>query len=371
MRVMFKLFAVIGVMITLQNSPVYALDRHFSMDEYIATINMNFCQMGTLHDTMACKPKDWQRIYRSPVVGMDNRFDIWKRDTDGLVGISMRGTTPRAISWIENFYAAMVPAQGSMKINDSLQFEYQFASKKDAAVHVGWTYALGAMHVFLLDQIKANYESGSREFLIFGHSQGGALSYLCFAYTHYLQLSGKLPTDIRFKMVASASPKVGNIHFAYDFETYTPASWAYNVVNPEDWIPLMPFAVQTTEDMTPTQPFVFIKQGLKTQKLGQRIVLGSMYKSMDRKLKKARKSLKKNLGKRVGGQIKKERPQYVQPLLHHSMNYCRAGNHIILEPNSDYYQRFPQVSDDIFVHHMLAPYLYLAESNRQKFENMK
>lgn len=341
---------------------------HFCIDEYIETINMNFCQLGTLHDTMRCKPKQWQRLYRSPIVGLDNRFDVWKRDTDGLIGISLRGTTPRAISWIENFYSAMVPAKGAMQINDSTKFVYSFAERKDAAVHVGWTYALGAMHVYLLEQIKSHYQLGSKNVLIFGHSQGGALAYLTFAYLHYLQRSGELPSDLQFKMVASAAPKVGNIHFAYDFESYTPLSWAYNVINPEDWIPLMPFAVQTTDDMTSTHPFTFIKEGLKTQKIGARVAISSVYNNMNRKTRKARKALQKNLGKRVGKQIKKERPEFVQPAFHHSMNYCRAGNHIILEPNAAYFQKFPQQSNDIFIHHMLDPYLFLAEAYRQKIE---
>lgn len=348
---------------------VNALDSKFSISEYVATVNMNFCQLGTLHDTMACKPKDWQRLYRSPVVGMDNRFDIWKRDTDGLIGISMRGTTPRAISWMQNFYSAMIPAKGTIQINDSLQFEYVLAERADAAVHIGWTYALGAMHVYLLEQISKQYENGSRDFLIFGHSQGGALSYLTFAYVHYLKRRSLLPRDLRFKMVASASPKVGNIHFAYDFESYSSSGWAYNVINPEDWIPLMPFTVQTTDDMTATQPFAFIKEGVKTQKLPSRIAISTVYKSMNRKTKKARRTLQKNLGTRVGKQVRKERPQFKQPQFHHSMNYVRAGNHIVFATNEAYYQRFPKEAEDIFVHHMLAPYLYLAELNNESFEH--
>lgn len=346
---------------------ILALDARFSMLEYQATIRMNFCQLGTLSDTMACKPADWQRIYRSPVVGMDNRFDVWIRETDGLVGVSMRGTTPRPISWMENFYSAMVPAKGSIKINDSTTFNYCFAERKDASVHLGWTYALGAMHQQLLSTLRNQYEEGSRDFLIFGHSQGGALSYLTFAYFHYLQQAGHLPKDLRFKMVASAGPKVGNIHFAYDFESYTPSCWAYNVINPEDWIPLMPISVQTTKDMTTTQPFTFIKQGLKSLKPVPRIAIRFAYKSMNRRLQKASKSLQKNLGNRVGKQIKKERPQFEQPSFHYSMNYVRAGNHIILETNPEYYQRFPQKSEDIFVHHMLAPYLFLSDLNLHKF----
>jgi hypothetical protein len=222
------------------------------------------------------------------------------------------------------------------------------------------------MHIDLLDQVKLQYAQGNKNVLLFGHSQGGALAYLTYAYVHYLKLLGDLPSDIRFKMVASAAPKVGNIHFAYDFESYTPNSWAFNVINPEDWIPLMPFAIQTTDDMTTTQPFTFIKQGLKTQKLGTRLAMSSLYNSLNRKTRKARKALQKNLGKRVGKQVKKERPQFVEPDFHHSMNYTRAGNHIIFEPNEAYYKRFPKRSDDIFIHHMLEPYLFLAELYQEK-----
>jgi hypothetical protein len=337
------------------------LTPHFSIDEYIVTLKMNFCQYGSIHDSMLCKPEEWQRIYRSPVVGMDNRFDIWQRDGDSLMGISIRSTTPRAISWTENFYTAMVPAKGTLTINDSVKFNYCFAEKKDAAVHIGWTYAVGAMERDMLGQIMFYRAQGRRDFLIFGHSQGGALSYLCFAHFHYLQKQGKLPKDIRFKMYSSAGPKAGNIHFAYDFESYTPLTWAFNVINPEDWIPLMPFTVQTTEDMTATQPFKFIKKGLKTQKLIPRIAMSTAYKGVDRKTKKARKALKKNLGKRVGTQVRKSRPQFIEPDFHHSHNYCRAGNTIILTPTEKYYKFYPQSSDDIFIHHMMEPYLMLAE----------
>lgn len=335
---------------------------NFSIDEYIVTLKMNFCQYGEINDSMLCKPVEWQRIYRSPVVGMDNRFDIWQRDGDSLIGISIRATTPRTISWMENFYTAMIPAKGLLKVNDSTTFHYCFAEKLDAAVHIGWTYALGAMEKDLLSQIMQHYVLGRREFLIFGHSQGGALSYLSFAHFHYLQKQGKLPSDLRFKMYSSAGPKVGNIHFAYDFESYTPMAWAFNVINPEDWIPLMPFAVQTTEDMTATQPFKFIKKGLKTQKIIPRVAMSTAYKGVDRKTKKARKALKKNLGKRVGKQVHKSRTQFEQPAFHHSHNYCRAGNTIILTPTEKYYKFYPQSSDDIFIHHMMEPYLMLAEA---------
>jgi len=339
----------------------HILSPNFLIDEYIVTLKMNFCQYGTITDSMLCKPSEWQRVYRSPIVGMDNRFDIWQRDNDSLMGISIRSTTPRTISWMENFYTAMIPAFGKLKINDSIYFDYFFAEKTDAAVHIGWTYALGAMERDLLQQVKYFYDLGMREFLIFGHSQGGALSYLTFAHFHYLQKQGKLPKDIRFKMYSSAGPKVGNIHFAYDFESYTPLIWAFNVINPEDWIPLMPFTVQTADDMTSTQPFMYIKKGMKTLKLPSRLAIGIAYNGLNKKTKRARKSLIKHLGKRVGKQVHKSRPQFGRPNFHHSQNYCRTGNHVILKTFDAYFKIYPKESGDIFIHHMLEPYLMLAE----------
>lgn len=344
------------------SSQAAALQPQFSISEYNATLKMNFCQYGKISDTMICKPNDWERVYRSQVSGLENRFDIWLRISDTTMGISLRPTTKTSSSWMENFYAAMIPAKGSMIINDSTTFNYCFAEKSDAAVHIGWTYGLGAMEQDLIKQIMRYYAEGVHNFLIFGHSQGGALSYLAHAHFYYLQQKGQLPKDIIFKMYASAGPKVGNIHFAYDFESNNSLGWAFNVVNPEDWIPLMPFSSQTTDDMTSTSPFKHVKTGLKTQKLTQRVALGTVYRGIDRKTRKARRALKKNLGIRVGKQVQKSRKQYQQPDFHHSQNYCRAGNHIILKTFDAYYSMYPKDSDDPFKHHMLAPYLMLAEA---------
>jgi hypothetical protein len=185
---------------------------------------------------------------------------------------------------------------------------------------------------------------------------------LAFAHFHYLQKENKLPRDIRFKMYASAGPKVGNMHFAYDFESYTPLTWAFNVINPEDWIPFMPLSTQTTDDMPSTSPFKYIDEGLKTQKLIPRLALRSVIKSIDRRTKRARNTLKKNLGKRVGRQVQKKRPEYEQPAFHHSQNYSRVGNHIILKTFDVYYEIYPKDSKDPFHHHMIEPYLMLAEA---------
>jgi hypothetical protein len=55
------------------------------------------------------QPPNYQLAYRSPKMALDNRWDLWKRK-DSVAVISIRGTTGNAESWLENFYAGMVPA---------------------------------------------------------------------------------------------------------------------------------------------------------------------------------------------------------------------------------------------------------------------
>ena len=72
---------------------------------------------------------------------MDNLWDLWK-DENGVVAISIRGTTAKSISWLANFYAAMVPAKGELKVADDYLFKYQLAANPRATVHVGWLLSL-------------------------------------------------------------------------------------------------------------------------------------------------------------------------------------------------------------------------------------
>lgn len=339
----------------------FELNPGFSKAEYIETLKMNAAQGDSIHPDALFKPDHFSRFYRSRVSGLQNRFDLWKHETHNLVGISMRGTSPTAESWLGNFYSAMIPAQGTITINDSTTFNYKLAENPKAAIHIGWTIGLGALSEQLVRQIDSCIQAGATQFLIFGHSQGGALSYLTYSYLRYLQKDGKLPADVRFKMYASAGPKPGNLFYAYDFEQVSLGGWAYNVVNPEDWVPQTPITVQTSEDFSETNPFVHAPGMIKSQKFPVRLVLSSVYKGMDKATKKARKKLLRNLGYRAGKQVKKMKPHYQQPDFLNTEHYTRAGNFVVLTPNSTYYSKFPQnAGTDIFTHHMFEPYLMLA-----------
>ena len=76
-------------------------------------------------------PERFRPVYRSPVVGLENRWDLW---TDGgsTAVISLRGTTTNSTSWLANFYAAMVPAKGELQLDAGEKFTYQLADHPKA-----------------------------------------------------------------------------------------------------------------------------------------------------------------------------------------------------------------------------------------------
>ncbi len=83
-------------------------------------------------------------IYRSPEMGLKNRWEFWMRE-DGIGVISIRGTVQHASSWMENFYAAQIPATGNLQINDSTNFKYKL-SNDDKAPYM-WAGLLGLAHL--------------------------------------------------------------------------------------------------------------------------------------------------------------------------------------------------------------------------------
>lgn len=306
------------------------------------------------------RPNAFKMIYRSPVMGLDNLWDHWERD--GKVdAISIRGTTPNAVSWLANFYAAMIPGKGSITLSDSNSFTYKFAEHPRAAVHVGWTVATGFLYQDILPRIMDRYRQGIHDFLIIGHSQGGAISYLLTAQLLYAQKNGDIPSDIRFKTYCSAAPKPGNLFFAYDYESNIPEGWAYNVVNSADWVPETPFSVQTVSDFNQPNPFDGLESSLKNQKLITRLVMKYVYNQLNNPTIKSKRRFKKYLGKKAAGYVKKNLKGFKEPEYVHSTNYVRAGATVVLMPDEAYHTRYPSDTSNAFIHHMHDPYLLLLQ----------
>lgn len=304
----------------------------------------------------------YKLVYRSPVIGLDNRWDLWtSRDVSHPPVINLRGTTANTVSWLANFYAAMVPATGSIRLDGNGMFDYELASNPRAAVHVGWLIGMAYLSKDILPRIDSLYQLGTRDIIIAGHSQGGALAYLLNSYLRHLQMKGKLPADIQFKTYCSAGPKPGNLFYAYDYETENYGGWACNVVSAADWVPETPMSIQTLNDFSTTNPFVNAKSMIKKQKFPANLAMRHVYNQLRKPALKAQRKYQRYLGKMVSGYVRKNINGYEAPVYVESNDYVRTGNIVVLRPDSTYYAIYPEKADNVFLHHGFSAYLYLAQ----------
>jgi len=335
------------------------LKKGFDKNEYIKLMHISARQLDTPWVNYKFPiPDGYKLIYRSPVVGLDNRWDLWM-GKENIAVISLRGTTKNGISWLENFYAAMLPAKGNIQIYKDYIFNYQLAENPRAAIHTGWLIGTACLSQTILPKIDSLYKSGIKQILIIGHSQGGALAYLLTAHLHYLQKETKLPTDMIIKTYCSAAPKPGNLYFAYDYESYTQQGWAYNIVNADDWVPESPAVVQTINDFNEVNPFANAKSTIKKQKFALKIAMKVVYRNLVKPTNKAQRKNQKYLGTKTTKMVQKTLPELKLPPFANTSNYARAGNFITLQGDANYYQLFPKDKDKVFMHHMWDPYLYL------------
>jgi hypothetical protein len=299
--------------------------------------------------------------YSSRVVGLENYWQLWKSDS-GKAVISIRGTTASMQSWLANFYAAMVPAQGTLRLSETDSFPYKLAADPKAAVHIGWLVSTAYLSKDIVPRIEKLYNEGIKDIFITGHSQGGAISYLITAHLYSLQKQGLLPSDIRFKTYCSAAPKPGNLYFAYEYEASTQDGWSYNVVNSADWVPESPFSIQTTSDFNTTNPFTEAPEAISRQKFKTRIALKHVYNKLDKPTRKAQRNFEKYLGDKAGNLIKKYLPDYQEPEYFKSNHYVRTGATIVLLADADYYIKYPSSNrKNVFGHHFPEQYLYLLD----------
>lgn len=298
-------------------------------------------------------------VYRSATMGLDNRWDLWMAN-NGIAIISIRGTTLNTISWLENFYAAMVPATGRIRISNTDSFAYQLAKNPRAAIHTGWLIGMAFLSKDILPKIDSLYKTGCKNMIILGHSQGGGIGYLLSAHIASLQEQKMIPADIQFKTYCSAAPKPGNLFFAYEYEHRMMDGWGFNVVNSADWVPETPLSIQALSDFNQTNPFTNAKPLISKQPFPKNIAFKYAYNQLNNASKKANKRYEKYLGKTVAGIVSKSLPGFEAPIYAEGFNYVRVGPTIVLLANDSYYQLFPDNPEKIFVHHFIEPYWWLA-----------
>lgn len=332
----------------------------FDKEEYLELLRVNAKCSNLEAFKEIPQPEQFHLTYRAPIVALDNAWELWTNGNN-VAAISIRGTTAKQVSWLANFYAGMLPASGQIVRSPGDTFQYVLANDPRASVHAGWLVATAFLAKTLLPQIDSCYRAGIKNYYIVGHSQGGAISYLVTAYLYHLQLLGKLAKDIRFKTYCSAGPKPGNLFFAYEYEVFTQAGWAYNVVNADDWVPEVPVGVQTTADFQEVNPFRYARKAIRGQKFPANLVLGHLYNRLDKPTRRAQRNFEKYLGRSVGKMVKKELKGLLVPAYSRTNNYVRTGNYIVLKGDDAYYKRYPQNREKIFQHHMFGAYYYLAQ----------
>lgn len=357
----FCLVSIFSLFIQLLPAQTKTFHSGFDKLEYIDMLELTRFQADTLYNNQHLAASGrFTMLYRSPVLGLDNMWDLWQ-SSDGIAVISLRGTTTNAISWMENFYAAMVPAKGSLQVSSSYRFDYDLAQSPKAAVHVGWLLGMACLYPDITAKLDSMYKGGTKQWIVLGHSQGGGLAYLLTAHLRQQIKSGHLPQDLSIKTYCSAAPKPGNLFFAYDYESNTPEGMAFNVVNAADWVPEVPFSVQTVNDFNSTNAFRNVKRVFKKQGFPKNLVLQYMYGRLSKPTKRAQRRFARMSGSFVYKQIKKVMPGFVQPHFYPSNDYVRTGHTIVMQPDAGYYQLFPDLSDQLFQHHLMPAYLYLAK----------
>lgn len=336
------------------------LQPGFDRDEYLELLELSQQQTDTFLTVMNLEfPKQISRLYRSEKMGLENAWEYWQRE-DGVGVISIHGTKPSYTSWLENFYADMVPATGAVELEKDRIFRYQLAADSTAAVHAGWLIALGFLADDIVDKIKFYSAQGTTDFIIVGHSQGGAIAFLLSSYLHYLP-QGILADGLRFKTYCSAAPKPGNLYYAYDFDALHFGGWAFRVVNREDWVPEMPFSIQTLDDLNEINPFIKADQGFKQLPVLQRIAIKSVYKDMAKSSEKARKSFRKTLGKRVFKLVNDRLIELKEPEYAGTVAYATAGTTIVLNQEADYADFMQRERAGSFIHHTMMAYWLCAK----------
>jgi hypothetical protein len=335
----------------------------FDIDEFSEVYSMSVKYFYPKETGMLPDPIEFKLKYTSDSMGLDNKWQLWVSEGKAA-SISIRGTSGNPESWLENFYAAMVPAKGSLKLEKDFEFDYTLASNPRAAVHVGWLIATAYLSSDILPKIDSCYQAGIKNFYINGHSQGGAISYLMTAHLYNLRSQGKLPQDIHFKTYASAAPKPGNQYFAYDYNLLTQDGWGYNIINPLDWVPETFLSVQKADDFNEINVLNHLEGSIKTMPVLKRTLAKSIYKNLKKPSSKAQKKYQKYFGKVTSKLITKYLPEYQPGNYYASSNYVLTGNIYVLKVPDSYVEYFNK-KDELMLHHKPEAYYYLMENYKK------
>lgn len=301
----------------------------------------------------AILPAGYTRTYTSPVVGMDNMFQVYTKGTVGV--LNFRGSTDKKESWLENMYSSLIPAQGTIQVQDKA-FEYAFGTDPAAHVHSGYALSMAYLHEDIVTQIQQLNAKGIYHIYLTGHSQGGALAIMTRAYIEFTAKSS-ISSKNDFKVYTFAQPMSGDAAFIGQYNsTFCERGKSYSLINPEDLVPTMPLSYNDS---------TFVRDNLtamlsKDQEVDKSKLLrdGLMILFEDKLSGTVEK-----FGAAVSKQIQKELGQVEMPEPTGKFNYAQVGNQIQLLPpeyplelkdssiltNHEYLKEHPRDANGIFL----------------------
>lgn len=304
------------------------------------------------------EPSNHKLAYRSSEMAFYNLWELWTSKQNTAI-ISVRGTIKEDVSWLSNFYAAMLPAKGRIILPDNYVFKYELSENPKAAVHSGWLISTAYLSREIIPKIDSCYNNGISDFIITGHSQGGGISYLLTAHLLKLREKGKIASNIRFKTYSTAAPKPGNLYFAYDYESQTPEGMAFNIINSSDWVPEVPVSIQTLDDFNNINPFNDISALTENSGLFEKLKLKYTYNRLKKIPCKARKNYIKYLGEKIESRAKEHLGEIQLPDYYPAFHYVRTGRSVVLNPDKTYKNKFPEDTTKLFLHHSHKSYINL------------
>ncbi|HMS33745.1 MAG TPA: lipase family protein [Ignavibacteria bacterium] len=307
-------------------------------------------------------PEGCKLVFRSDSAGLDNRWDLWTRE-DSIGIISIRGTTLSANSWAEDFYSSMVPAKGSIIVSNKNVFIYKLAESEKASVHTGWLLGLAFLSESITEKINEYHSKGIKDFLIMGHSQGGAIAYLLTSYLHYLD-KGRIPDDVKFKTYCSAPPKPGNLFYSYDFDFISRGGWALRVSNTEDWVPQCPLSVQTVKDFSKVNPYSEKDSLVVKMNFIEKIIFDYIVGRLNSNLNDCKDLLNEYFGKMIyDHSIKKYLPDFPEPIYTGDFYFYPCGVPVVLMKQNGYDEFINTETKipELFKNHMIPAYFFLLD----------
>ncbi len=320
---------------------------------------------GKVGNPIPNPPPGWASLFVSPVIPpFDNKWQLWKRDSDGAFAVAIRGTVYQAGSIAEDLLALMITGTGTMSV-DGVTFPYSFAADPLAGVHLGFATATLLVAelplIGILEAIKLAGVGPGSQVYVTGHSQGAAMATLLRSY---LQYGAGVPRGVSYKTYVFAQPKPGNDHYAADFENrFSNTGLGYRVTNSLDWVPQVPFTLEILSDINVPNPLSVLTQTEQLIKVGAAmhvqaitsLVHEASHVIVKREIDRVRPALQELMAAKAGPAATVLGGAIDLPLMF-SFNYVNAATNFSLmgAPCKD-----KECSDQFFEHHAETYYKLL------------